>query len=142
MENRNIQKVTNIQDIISIENRIENRILSNQSIINDFNNFTCEYFAYYADNTPVGYISYCNCIDHIDIISIAVIPKYRRKKIATSLIKYLEEKNINNLSIFLEVRRSNLNAIYLYSSLGYKHISTRKNYYSYPVEDALIYKKG
>lgn len=41
---------------------------------------------------------------------------------------------------FLEVRDKNTVARMLYQSVGYKNISIRKNYYSAPVDDAVIYE--
>ncbi|HTN53280.1 MAG TPA: GNAT family N-acetyltransferase, partial [Anaeromyxobacter sp.] len=38
----------------------------------------------------------------------------------------------------LEVRRSNLPAIALYESLGYRHVGVRPNYYADEGEDALV----
>ena len=47
----------------------------------------------------------------------------------------------NNLeTIFLEVRETNRAAYQLYSKIGFQEIGRRKNYYSEPVEDALMMK--
>ena len=43
------------------------------------------------------------------------------------------------LFVTLEVRKSNENAIALYEKCGFKKIGERKNFYSKPTEDALIY---
>jgi len=40
--------------------------------------------------------------------------------------------------VFLEVRKSNEAAIALYKKHGYKPVGLRKNYYTSPVEDAVI----
>jgi ribosomal-protein-alanine N-acetyltransferase len=44
------------------------------------------------------------------------------------------------VSIFLEVRESNLAAQKLYQSCGFEQYSRRKAYYSDPAEDALLYR--
>ena len=41
----------------------------------------------------------------------------------------------------LEVRESNQAAIELYRSLGFVAVGTRRNYYSQPLEDALLLRK-
>ena len=138
MENKEIRITNNAEDIIAVEESIEKNILSKNVIISDIKSNSTTYAVYYIDEVPIGYLAYSYCVDHIDIISVAVIPKFRHKKIATSLINYLFNK-YNNIKIFLEVRKSNTPAISLYESLNFKCISTRKNYYSSPIEDALIF---
>lgn len=138
MENKEIRITNNAKDIIAIEESIEKNILSKNVIMSDIKSNSTTYAVYYIDEVPIGYLAYSYCVDHIDIISVAVIPEFRHKKIATSLINYLFNK-YNNIKIFLEVRKSNTPAISLYESLNFKCISTRKNYYSSPIEDALIF---
>lgn len=142
MENKEIKIAINAYDILKIEDTLEHPILSKQIILDDISrNSTC-YLVYYIDKIPVGYLAYSNCIDHIDILSIAVKPKHRRSGIAKLLFKHLENKNTESLPYFLEVRASNISAINLYESLNFKNISSRKNYYKDPIEDALIYIKN
>ncbi len=65
------------------------------------------------------------------IVSIAVRPEYRRHGIGTTLI----ESAINGMieygaiETFLEVRQSNVDAISVYESLGFKVKSVLKGYY-------------
>lgn len=141
MENKKIEITTNAYDILSIENSLKHKILTKQSILKDFETNAAQYIVYSIQNEPVGYLTYSNCIDHIDIISIAVKPEFRKKGIAQALFNYLEQINAQNLTLFLEVRSTNAPAINLYTKLGFKQISTRENYYQNPVEDALIYIK-
>lgn len=141
MENKKIEVATNIDCIMDIENSLSQRILSKESIEKDFEQKSSTYLVCYINDIPIGYITYLNCIDHIDIISVAVKPEYRRKGIATELFNYLDKINSQKLKLFLEVREHNLDAINLYTNLGFKHIYTRQNYYSSPSENALVYEK-
>lgn len=141
MENEEIKISMNCDDIIDIEKSLKQRILSDNTISNDITSNSTSYIVYYKRNIPLGYLAFLNCIDHIDIISLAVKPEYRRQGIATLLFGYLEKLNTQGLKIFLEVRESNLSAISFYNSLNFNLISTRKNYYSAPTENALILVK-
>jgi [ribosomal protein S18]-alanine N-acetyltransferase len=42
------------------------------------------------------------------------------------------------VAAFLEVRRSNHAALGLYQGLGFQVLTTRRNYYAHPTEDALV----
>jgi len=65
------------------------------------------------------------------ILTIDVLPKYRRKGIAQRLLQEIEkifaEKNVK--ACRLEVREDNVAALRLYERLGYKRISKLKYYY-------------
>ncbi|HEX9912077.1 MAG TPA: GNAT family N-acetyltransferase, partial [candidate division Zixibacteria bacterium] len=49
--------------------------------------------------------------------------------------------NKNCRTITLDVRVSNLVASELYRKFGFEEVGRRKNYYRYPVEDAIIMGK-
>lgn len=66
------------------------------------------------------------------IVSIAVLPEYRRMGIASELL----EKAMKALrevygcrEVYLEVRVSNIPAISLYNKFGYRRVKTIKSYY-------------
>lgn len=143
MENKKIIQTTNVNDILDVESTLSHNILSKEMIQNDIKNNTYNYSVIIYDKKIAGYIAFSNCIDHIDLISVAIKPNFRRLGLAKDLINYMESLCVNqNISnILLEVRKSNLAAISLYESLNYKKISTRKNYYTSPLEDAIIYMK-
>lgn len=65
------------------------------------------------------------------IVSIAILPEFRRKGIATKLItevlKFLNESKINEC--FLEVRVTNEPAIRLYKKLGFNIVRVIPGYY-------------
>lgn len=65
------------------------------------------------------------------IISIAVLPEYRRQRVALEMMKYTMQKLIEKKvhSIYLEVRISNIAAIELYSKLGFRIKRELKHYY-------------
>ncbi len=64
-------------------------------------------------------------------VSVAVIPEYRRKKIATQLIQASIEamKEYGANELYLEVRMSNNTAVKLYQSLEFKIVKELRHYY-------------
>jgi ribosomal-protein-alanine N-acetyltransferase len=73
------------------------------------------------------------------ITTVGVLPEFRNRGIARSLLLACEEV-INTKTIRLSVRRSNLNAQRLYVELGYNYVDVWKRYYE-DGEDALIMEK-
>ncbi|MGB9674486.1 MAG: GNAT family N-acetyltransferase [Anaerolineales bacterium] len=93
------------------------------------------------DNRMIGFIA-GDRRDHQRvgwIATIGVLPQYRHKGVATSLIKSCEQL-LKTPLVRLNVRRSNIEAINLYKNLGYYQISSVPNYYQ-DGEDALIFEK-
>lgn len=100
---------------------------------------------YYAaidddDNKIVGYGGMWHVVNEGHITNIAVLQQYRRKNIATEIIKRLEEeaKKRYMIGMTLEVRRSNFAARNLYTKMGFKIEGIRKEYYKSNKEDAII----
>ena len=75
--------------------------------------------------------------------NIAVFRHHRRKGVATAIIGALEKhaREINSDFLSLEVRRSNWRANDLYFKCGFEEEGRRKNFYTDPMEDALILTK-
>lgn len=70
-----------------------------------------------------------------EILNVAVDPRYRRLGIATALIKRALRSRATH---FLEVRESNLAAQNLYRKLGFVEVARRPEYYTSPVETAIV----
>ena len=79
-------------------------------------------------------------IDEGQITNIATHPDYRHRgygrAIVEALIKYAKNNGLDSIS--LEVRESNQAAISLYTKLGFKVEGKRKDFYTKPVESALV----
>lgn len=88
----------------------------------------------------VGYAGVQVILDEGYITNIAVLPEYRRQGIAGKLLQvFLNFATANKLSFLtLEVRESNVAAIVLYGSRGFRSVGRRKNYYQHPKEDAIL----
>ncbi|MBQ6893479.1 MAG: ribosomal protein S18-alanine N-acetyltransferase [Clostridia bacterium] len=94
------------------------------------------------DGERAGYIGAYTVCRESDIMTVAVSPAFRKKGVGHALVNALfdELQGVSD-AVFLEVRESNGAAIALYSSLGFKKIGVRKNYYKLPTENAILYKK-
>ncbi len=77
-----------------------------------------------------------------DILTVAVLPDYRRQGIAKEFMRQIEAYAIEReaSAMMLEVEISNEPAIKLYESLGYMKISVRMDYYG-PGKDAHVMRK-
>jgi len=76
--------------------------------------------------------------DELEILNVVVDLPFRRRGIARALITELIGKNPG--TAFLEVRQSNFAARKLYHSLGFEAIGVRPDYYSQPMESAIVMK--
>lgn len=99
------------------------------------------YFVAVSGGEAVGYIGSHTVLGEVSITNIAVKKAMRRRGAANALLNTLLEdcKKANDEFVTLEVRTSNAAAIALYEKNGFKKVGTRKNFYSSPCEDALLY---
>lgn len=113
---------------------------SEKSFSDELNNEIAVYYVARDNGKIIAYAGFWHVADEGDITNIAVLPEYRRKKIASRLIeKMIKEAKKRSLTLLtLEVRCSNTAAIALYEKYGFKIIGSRKKYYTNPVEDAYI----
>ena len=88
----------------------------------------------------VGFAVFHRVMDEAELRNIAVDPAHQRQGVARALlvsgVRTLRESGAHRL--FLEVRASNLPALALYESAGFRLLLTRHNYYQDPVEDAQV----
>ena len=77
-----------------------------------------------------------------DVLTVAVLPEYARRGIATHFMNELEKWSLSKQAsaMMLEVGTENTGAIALYEKLGYQTIATRKNYYGQGL-DAFVMRK-
>ena len=118
--------------------------------INLYKRFPGTFIVAEADGEIVGYIM-CRIETGIPsfkllgitkkghVISIAVLPSHQGKGIGYALIREATQAmvNYNAKECYLEVRESNLSAIYLYKKLGFETARTLRNYYA-DGEDAFV----
>ena len=92
------------------------------------------------DCAVAGFCAFWLVFDEIHINNIAMRPQYRGRGLGTALIRHIlaEGTRLGARRATLEVRASNQGARRLYERLGFYVAATRRNYYTHPVEDALI----
>ena len=107
--------------------------LQNQSV--------CHILIVRTDDCPVaGFCAFWLVFDEIHINNVAMRPQFRGQGIGTALLHRVlnEARELGARRATLEVRASNARARRLYERLGFYVAGTRRNYYTSPVEDALI----
>ena len=94
-----------------------------------------------CDGEFAGYVSGDNIAGELYIGNIAVRQEYQGKGLGYSLMQEIinRAKNQNCSLLTLEVRKSNLTARKLYEKCGLTLAGERRNFYTYPAEDACIY---
>lgn len=138
MEKKDIDQVT----------QIEKELFSIPWSANSFLD-ACEteyniYLVCVEDQEVIGYCGLWTVLGEGNITNMAINPKYQGQGYGKVLLQELEKKAFDKgvTIFFLEVRHSNEKAQKLYTSLGYKNIGIRRNFYERPTEDALIMSKG
>lgn len=97
-----------------------------------------------SENTIIGYCGVFLPAPGVeaDILTVAVLPEYRRQGIAKEFMRQIEQWSHDRgaSAMMLEVEHGNESAIKLYESLGYMKISVRMDYYG-PGKDAFVMRK-
>jgi len=94
-----------------------------------------------TDSSPItGYIVARETAGELHINNFAVRSEYRRRGIGAALLDRVigEARRRKANAAFLEVRSANRAAQSLYEKSGFRAIARRANYYSDPLEDAVV----
>ena len=136
-------KLQHIDSLVEIEKASFSKPWSKAGFEAELNNSTAVFLVAVLNGKTVGYIGFHFIVDEGYIANIAVLPEYRKKGIASSLLRQaIETANEKSLTFLsLEVRKSNESAISLYRKFDFEIVGERKNFYSAPTEDAYIMTK-
>lgn len=128
-------------EIADIETKCFSSPWKYEDLLYHSNNGYSHFLTAVCGNKTAGYIGVTETAGEAYIMNIAVLPEFRRQGIARALLnKAIEGARERNCEfITLEVRESNLPAISLYESSGFVKAGKRKNFYSAPAEDAILY---
>ena len=140
-----IERMTaqHVDAVLEIENECFAHPWSRQSIESELENKNSVFYTALEGDEVAGYIGMSTVLDEGYIFNVAVSAKHRKKGIGSALIQELVTygKKNNFCFLTLEVRESNENAISLYLKFGFIKVGERKNYYSDPVENAVLMTK-
>jgi ribosomal-protein-alanine N-acetyltransferase len=91
----------------------------------------------------VGFYLARSIYESLEILKLGVFPEWQRKGVGTQLMEtaYTEGRRRGCNRCFLEVRKSNQNAIQFYYRHDFRISGTRVNYYTDPIEDAWVMEK-
>ena len=94
--------------------------------------------------TVAGYVIARVVAGEADVLNLAVSPPDRGHGLGGELLDAGLAAVVGRgvREVFLEVRESNVAALALYESRGFKTVSRRKGYYRNPVEDALLLRRA
>ena len=93
-----------------------------------------------ADGAIVGYCAFWRIFDEVHVNNFAVLPAWRRQGLGAALLEHVLAVGaaIGAPRTTLEVRASNTPALALYQGAGFIQAAVRRDYYTKPIEDALV----
>jgi len=94
------------------------------------------------DAVPLAYGVMLLVLDEAHLLNLSVVPERRRQGVGLALLRHFfcVAKAHSAHDMFLEVRQSNLAAMALYESCGFRAIGRRRGYYAAAAgrEDAIV----
>lgn len=135
-------KAEHIPEIAELEKQCFSQPWSENGLAEELENENSHFLVAFCDRL-VGYIGVQEICGEAYVTNVAVFENYRKKGIGRALVQAAcngaESRNCEFIT--LEVRESNSSAIALYESEGFAVAGIRKNFYSDPTENGLIYTK-
>ena len=135
-------EVSDLDEVLAVERASFSNPWSRQMFLWEMENAGVSYA--YVLRTPTWRVAgFCTAwlvLDELHINNLAVRPECRGQGAGRKLLNFVlrEAAALGASKATLEVRRSNAAALKLYEGLGFRVEGARRNYYTSPVEDALI----
>ena len=132
---------SDISEIAELERACFSEPWSENSLKEELANDTARFYVLRDSEKLLGYIGANNICGEVYITNVAVNENYRGKGCGKMLVNHLIKQCEAEDALFvtLEVRKSNENAIALYKKCGFQRVGERKDFYSKPTENGLIY---
>ena len=130
-----------LSKISLIENRVFRFPWSNDQIKWELRSqhVVSNYVMLLEDNI-IGYIFTHKIDKEVQILNFAIDTSYQHKGYGEEFFSYFMDQLDEDISIILEVRKSNFSAINLYLKFGFSELGIREKYYS-DGEDAIVMKR-
>jgi ribosomal-protein-alanine N-acetyltransferase len=137
-----LSSATDLDGVIAIEGASFNNPTTREWYENELQRpDVCFIYVLRTSAHPVaGFCAFWRVAEQLHINNLAVLPELRGQGLGTQLLDAIvaEAEHLGAEMLTLEVRRSNEPARRLYERSGFHQEGVRKNYYSNPIEDALI----
>ncbi|MDO4313600.1 MAG: ribosomal protein S18-alanine N-acetyltransferase [Eubacteriales bacterium] len=129
-----------VADVAALERKIFTDAWSERAILETLDQKQTLLLAAYEDRKLTGYLILYFVLEDGEIARIAVDEAYRRQGVATRMLRELGSLCAENgvSKLLLDVRESNASAYAFYVSHGFVRDGVRKNYYTNPVENAIL----
>lgn len=131
-----------IPQIALLEKQCFSQPWSEAALTEELSNENSHFLAAVSDEV-LGYIGVQEICGEAYITNVAVFENSRKSGVGRALLRAAcdgaESRNCEFIT--LEVRESNEPAIALYESEGFEKAGIRKNFYSSPIENGVIYTK-
>lgn len=139
MEIRLIQE-SELAEIAELERAIFSDAWSEKALLETYRQPYTVIAGAWQDGRLLGYVILYYVIDEGEIARIAVRPSARRQGVAGKILSYIEKscKERGSERLLLEVRERNVPAIAFYRKYGFEKDGIRKNFYTDPIEDAIL----
>lgn len=135
-------RLNDLSDLLTIEKASFTQPWSEANFLSEINRLPQSLFVarHTMESPAIGYICFWPVADEFQMLNLAVHADFRRQGVGRNLVAFLLKKAQENQAakVFLEVRPSNLAALELYRSLGFKVLYRRPGYYGKEGEDALV----
>ena len=133
-----------VPQIAALERLCFSEPWSEKSLLEETENPAAYFIAAVEAGGVLGYAGMHTVLGESYVDNIAVDPACRRQGVGTALVTALREaaRARGGEFLSLEVRPSNTGAVALYTGLGFQSVGRRKNFYTQPVEDALLLTLG
>ncbi len=133
-------RIEDLDKITEIENRVFWEPWPKNQLLVELSQCSGKIVNVIEDSCIIGYIMIQKVENEAQVLNIAIDIPFQHRGFGKKLFKYSLDELGKETDVFLEVRKSNLSAIKLYSEFNFEDIGIRREYYS-DGEDAIIMQR-